>query len=663
MRCGAGRCRWSTAPRASGPRVPARVLLALLVLEIVVFTVVDGSRGPQPAGFDPLIDGWLQGAGYVTAAALAAPPAADVVGATARSGRGSPRRSRPARSASCCSSPSSGGRSRCPTRLSPTPRGCRCTCRCWSDWSAWPGCGRAGCRRPSCSTAPWARWRPRPSRSRCCTRPSCRSPHPGRPRRSSWSTWPIRSLDLALLVVVIGLLVVFEWRAPPAVWALAAGIVGFAVIDCVFVYLSASGTFRPGTLLSSASLAVMALVAVAGWLPERTRTNRRDPLPNVVLPGLFALVCLGLLIFGTRETVPGLGIGLARCGCRRRDRPDRTVLPLGARRWPSTGGRPGPTSSPGWRTGAPSTRRSGGRPEPAPRRPRPRRPRGGPRRLQGRSTTPSATTTGTNSCGSWPHACGRRCAATTWWRGSGVTSSPSCCRVPTPPGRPRSPSGCGPASAVPSGWGPGPRRSRRASASRWRPRTVTSRSNCSSTPTWPCTRRRPTGPGRRGTGEAMHTSGRLRLETTERLRRAIRSGELVLHYQPQVSLRTGTVAGVEALVRWEHPEAGLVPPSGFLPQAESGGLMPMLTRAVLAKAVQQGAEWHAQGTAGDPRGQPLGDQPPRPAVPGPGDRPARGRAAAGRGAGTRAHRGPVHGRSRPGAHRRRGRCSTPGSPS
>ena len=96
--------------------------------------------------------------------------------------------------------------------------------------------------------------------------------------------------------------------------------------------------------------------------------------------------------------------------------------------------------------------------------------------------------------------------------------------------------------------------------------------------------------------QAMQPSGRLRMETTERLRRAIRAGELVLHYQPQVSLRTGAVVGVEALVRWEHPEQGLVPPSGFLPQAESGGLMPMFTRAVLEKAISQGAVWHAQGT-------------------------------------------------------------------
>jgi diguanylate cyclase len=87
----------------------------------------------------------------------------------------------------------------------------------------------------------------------------------------------------------------------------------------------------------------------------------------------------------------------------------------------------------------------------------------------------------------------------------------------------------------------------------------------------------------------------MRLETTERLRRAISGGEVVVHYQTQVSLRTGAVTGVEALARWKHPEAGLVPPSGFLHQVESGGLMPLLTAVVLQQAMRQGAEWIAQG--------------------------------------------------------------------
>jgi EAL domain-containing protein (putative c-di-GMP-specific phosphodiesterase class I) len=92
-----------------------------------------------------------------------------------------------------------------------------------------------------------------------------------------------------------------------------------------------------------------------------------------------------------------------------------------------------------------------------------------------------------------------------------------------------------------------------------------------------------------------HRSGRRRLETTERLRRAIQGGEVVVHYQPQVSLQTGAVTGVEALARWKPPDAPLVPPSGFLQQVESGGLMPMLTAVVLQQAIRQGTTWAAAG--------------------------------------------------------------------
>jgi EAL domain-containing protein (putative c-di-GMP-specific phosphodiesterase class I) len=95
----------------------------------------------------------------------------------------------------------------------------------------------------------------------------------------------------------------------------------------------------------------------------------------------------------------------------------------------------------------------------------------------------------------------------------------------------------------------------------------------------------------------QHLEGRVRMETTERLRRAIEDGEMVLHYQPQVALPSGKVIGVEALVRWQHPEAGLVAPGGFLHQAESAGLMPLLTGVVLDKALQQVAAWHAEGTS------------------------------------------------------------------
>jgi diguanylate cyclase (GGDEF)-like protein len=76
---------------------------------------------------------------------------------------------------------------------------------------------------------------------------------------------------------------------------------------------------------------------------------------------------------------------------------------------------------------------------------------------------------------------------------------------------------------------------------------------------------------------------------------AIDAGQLVLHYQPIVYLPTGEITGVEALVRWQHPVRGLVPPCQFIPLAEQNGVIAPLTRWVLAEAARQTAAWDAQG--------------------------------------------------------------------
>ncbi|MFQ1002202.1 putative bifunctional diguanylate cyclase/phosphodiesterase [Modestobacter sp. SSW1-42] len=91
----------------------------------------------------------------------------------------------------------------------------------------------------------------------------------------------------------------------------------------------------------------------------------------------------------------------------------------------------------------------------------------------------------------------------------------------------------------------------------------------------------------------VDTSGRLAL--VEELRTGMARGELVLHYQPQVAVRTGRTVGVEALVRWQHPARGLLPPAEFLPAAELHGLMGQLTETVLAQSVAQAAAWHREG--------------------------------------------------------------------
>ncbi|MDP5183999.1 EAL domain-containing protein [Blastococcus sp. BMG 814] len=89
--------------------------------------------------------------------------------------------------------------------------------------------------------------------------------------------------------------------------------------------------------------------------------------------------------------------------------------------------------------------------------------------------------------------------------------------------------------------------------------------------------------------------GRHRLEDIAALRRALETGELVLHYQPKLDLPTGTVAGVEALARWQHPTRGLLYPDAFIDLAESAGLMAQLTTRVIDMALAQCRRWADQG--------------------------------------------------------------------
>jgi EAL domain-containing protein (putative c-di-GMP-specific phosphodiesterase class I) len=79
------------------------------------------------------------------------------------------------------------------------------------------------------------------------------------------------------------------------------------------------------------------------------------------------------------------------------------------------------------------------------------------------------------------------------------------------------------------------------------------------------------------------------------LRRAIDRGQLVLHYQPKVDLRDGQITGVEALVRWQHPQRGLLTPDEFVPIAEQAALIESLSQWVLHTAVSQASAWRQAG--------------------------------------------------------------------
>jgi diguanylate cyclase (GGDEF)-like protein/PAS domain S-box-containing protein len=84
-----------------------------------------------------------------------------------------------------------------------------------------------------------------------------------------------------------------------------------------------------------------------------------------------------------------------------------------------------------------------------------------------------------------------------------------------------------------------------------------------------------------------------RLDTESALRRGVGLAEFVVHYQPEIELDTGRLVGVEALVRWEHPELGLTSPGNFLPVAEETGLIVPIGEEVLAQACMEAARWHA----------------------------------------------------------------------
>ena len=219
---------------------PARLLMALLLLAVIAFVVstipgVRAATGFETVGFDPLVDGWLQGGGYVTAAALAASGPSLAGGPRDRAWLAAAVAARAlgfvlflASSAANNRRPSVGGR-----------RGLAGDVRA--------DAGRAGRAGPAphppavaalVLDAAVGRSRPPRSPSRCSTRPCCRSPRRGPARRGRGQPRLSRAGPDAARGV-IGMLLGYGWRPPPAAWALAAGVVGFAVIDGVFVYQSA----------------------------------------------------------------------------------------------------------------------------------------------------------------------------------------------------------------------------------------------------------------------------------------------------------------------------------------------------------------------------------------------------------------------------------------
>ena len=580
-------------PSASGA---ARGVMALLAIEVLVFAVstVPGVRAAVGAeeGFDPLLDGWLQGAGYVTAAVLAvlrtfASRLDRVIWAwlaaavTARAAGfvvylGFVRLEQP----------------------QPYPSAADAA---WLAMYVFMLAGLVELARrrthglsalllldagvgvlAAAAVAVALLYRTVVSLA-----------VPGTPTDAVVVSLAYPVLDLMLLVAFVGVLLAYEWHPPPAAWVLAAGVIGFAVIDGVFVYQSAAGIFRPGTPLQSISLAVMGLVAVAGWLPGRTDNGRREPMPNVVLPGIFALISLAILIFATQAPVPVLGVVLAASGVAVAIA--RTGLSFRALRSLAEHRREARTDE---LTGLANRRAF----NEVLQRTLARRP--ADRRLALLIVDLDDFKAVNDSLG---HHYGDELLRLTAPRiQQSVRTGDVVARIG------------GDEFGVLLADADGQlavRIAERLRAGFRRPFTLGSRSlviapsvGIALVPddgTEPVEllqhadlamyEAKASRSGHALFSSELHPAGRMRLETTERLRRAIQGGELVVHYQPQVSLRTGEVTGVEALARWQHPDVGLVPPSGFLHQVESGGLMPVLTAVVLQQAILQGAAWSAAG--------------------------------------------------------------------
>ena len=400
--------------------------------------------------------------------------------------------------------------------------------------------------------------------------------------------------DVALVLIVVATLAAFAWHPPAGTWLLAFAVVGWVVNDSVFLYQATAGTFRPGSLLAALSIVTTALIALAAWWPEPDVVDARPRwLPGLVLPATFALTCLGVLVAASVFDVPFAAVLLATAGLV--VALVRTILTFRDVRAMAEVRREARTDE---LTGVANRRAFNERLERALRRRDPDRPLAllivdlddfkdvndtlghhhgdellslvAPRlEIALRAEDLLARIGGDEFAVLLDGANADLAAMVAERLGAGI-------RRPFPVAGRDLPVEASIGIAVFPDHATDP----------------TDLLRCADLAMYDA---KASNDRYRFFRAEHHRGTRERLETIDRLRLALVNDELELHYQPQVDLRTGEVTGVEALVRWRHPDAGLLGPAKFLPQAESGGLMPELSLSVLDMALGQLARWRSAG--------------------------------------------------------------------
>ena len=399
--------------------------------------------------------------------------------------------------------------------------------------------------------------------------------------------------DALLLLVVLGVLVAFRWEPPRGVWLLGVGVAGFAVVDAIFLAQVTAGEFRPGQPIAALSLIATAMIALASWVPDPETRRSDSRFPDLAIPAIGSAGCVAVLLAGALTHVPigaavaaslGLVIAIGRALLGFRD----VRAFAEARRDARTDELTGAANRRAFNETLEAT--LGDRSE---------------ERSLALLVVDLDNFKDVNDTLGHHHGDellqlvtprlrlalrgedllarigGDEFAVVVADANAEVAASIAE-RLQANLRRPFAVAGreiVAEASVgialFPDDGREGPELLKNADLAMYDAKESSA--------------------GYRFFRSERHVTSRERLETVDRLRRAIAEDELILHFQPQVALATGEVVGVEALVRWQHPEAGLLPPGRFLPQAESGGLMRALSLSVLDQAVRQCGAWRAAG--------------------------------------------------------------------